>query len=105
MTSSYRGRSIPPFGGGVLIGQRQDSKPSTSRRSNAVPPKWRLTCPYCGMSRGVSPVPDAWSAAVVEAVCEFTANAIDADADGEHVIDMDQVADQVARTNERPSFY
>ena len=67
LTSSYRGRSIPPFGGGVLIGQRQDSKPSTSRRSNAVPPKWRLTCPYCGMSRRVSPVPDAWSAAVTVA--------------------------------------
>jgi hypothetical protein len=40
---------------------------------------------------------------LVEAVCELTAKAIEAGSDGEHVIDMDRVADQVARTNERLS--
>jgi hypothetical protein len=41
----------------------------------------------------------------VEAVCELTMKAVNADTDGEHLIDMDQIADQVAKTNERPSFY
>jgi hypothetical protein len=41
----------------------------------------------------------------VEAVCDLTAKALSADADGEHVIDMDQIADHVASTSKRPGFY
>jgi hypothetical protein len=41
----------------------------------------------------------------VEAVCELTMKAAHADTDGEHIIDMDEVADKVAKTSERPSFY
>ncbi len=74
-------------------------------RSKAVPATWNLTCPYCGLSGETHQFLTPGQRRFVEAVCELTAKAIDADTDGEHVIDMDQVADQVAKTNERPSFY
>jgi hypothetical protein len=38
-------------------------------------------------------------------MCELTVNAIHAKSDGEHVIDMDRVADDAAKAGERPSFY
>jgi hypothetical protein len=74
-------------------------------RSKAVPPTWRLTCPYCGTRGGAHQFLTPGQRRFVEAVCELTTEAISRDTDGEHVIDMDQVADQVATTNERPSFY
>jgi hypothetical protein len=74
-------------------------------RSQAVPALWNLTCPYCGVSAETHLFVTPGQRRFVEAVCELAAKAINADADGEHVIDMDQVADQVAETNERPTFY
>jgi hypothetical protein len=55
--------------------------------------------------RGLAPVLTTGQRRFVEAVCELIAKAISDDTDGEHVIDIDRVADQGARTNERPSFY
>lgn len=74
-------------------------------RSKTVPATWNLTCPYCGLSGETHQFLTPGQRRFVEAVCELTMKAIDADTDGEHVIDMDQVADQVAKTSERPSFY
>lgn len=41
----------------------------------------------------------------VEAVCALAEQALYAEQDAEHVIDMDKVADDVQKTGERPSFY
>jgi hypothetical protein len=74
-------------------------------RSQAVPPTWNLTCPYCGVSADAHQFLTPGQRRFVEAVCELTVKAYNADKDGEHVIDMDQVADDVAKTSERPAFY
>jgi hypothetical protein len=74
-------------------------------RSNAVPALWNLTCPYCGTSGETHYFLTPGQRRFVEAVCELTKKAVNADTDGEHTIDMDQVADEVAKTGERPSFY
>jgi hypothetical protein len=74
-------------------------------RSKAVPALWNLTCPYCGVSSETHQFLTPGQRRFVEAVCELTVKAAHADADGKLVIDLDQVADQVAKTGERPSFY
>ena len=74
-------------------------------RSKAVPALWNLTCPYCGMNGETHQFLTPGQRRFVEAVCELAIKAINADTAGEHLIDMDQIADQVAKTNERPSFY
>jgi hypothetical protein len=74
-------------------------------RSKAVPALWNLTCPYCGVSAETHQFMTPGQRRFVEAVCELTMKAAHAGADGEHVIDMDQIADKVARTGDRPSFY
>jgi len=74
-------------------------------RSKAVPALWNLTCPYCGVSAETHQFLTPGQRQFVEAVCGLTMKAVHPDADGEHVIDLDQIADQVAKTGERPSFY
>jgi hypothetical protein len=74
-------------------------------RSKAVPASWDLTCPYCGTSAETHQFLTPGQRRFVGAVCELTMKAAHADTDGKHVIDMDEVADEVARPNERPSFY
>lgn len=74
-------------------------------RSKAVPALWNLTCPYCGTSADTHQFLTPGQRRYVEAVYDLTVKAAHADTDGKHVIDMDQVADQVAKTGERPSFY
>jgi len=74
-------------------------------RSKAVPVSWNLTCPYCGMSGDSYQFLTPGQRRFVEAVCDLTVKAIDANTDGERMIDMDQIADEVGKTNERPRFY
>ncbi len=74
-------------------------------RSKTVPALWDITCPYCGASGGTHLFLTPGQRRYVQAVCELTMKAAHADADGEHVIDMDQVADDVAKASERPHFY
>jgi hypothetical protein len=74
-------------------------------RSTAVPALWNLTCPYCGTSGATHQFLTVGQKRFVEAVCELTWKAFNADADGEHTIDMDAIADNVAKTSERPAFY
>ncbi len=75
-------------------------------RSQTVPPTWNITCPYCGTSAETYQFLTAGQRRFVEAVCELAVKAYNADEVGKHVIDMDQVADQVAaKPSERPSFY
>jgi hypothetical protein len=88
---------------GVFGDERQTCK--WCWRSKAVPALWNLTCPYCGVSAETHQFSTSGQRRFVEAVCELTIKAVHADADGEYTIDMDQVADEVAKTNERPGFY
>jgi hypothetical protein len=74
-------------------------------RSKTVPALWNITCPYCGVSAETHHFLTPGQRRFAKAVCDLTMKAAHADADGKHVIDMDQVADEVAKTGERPSFY
>jgi hypothetical protein len=74
-------------------------------RSKAVPVSWNITCPYCGTGGDTHQFLTPGQRRFVEAVCELTMKALNDDTDGKHMIDMDKVADEVAKTNERPSFY
>jgi hypothetical protein len=75
-------------------------------RSNMVPALWNITCPYCGVSAETHHFLTPGQRRFMKAVCELTVKAIHAEADGKHVIDMDQIADDVEnKTGERPSFY
>lgn len=99
---------LPVFIGSDSLGLFGHQCPVCSKgywRSKAVPALWNLTCPYCGTSAETHQFLTLGQRRFVEAVCELTMKAVHADADGEHTIDMDQVADEVARASERPSFY
>jgi hypothetical protein len=74
-------------------------------RSKAVPPTWGTTCPYCGLRLSTHEFLTEGQRRFVEAVCELTQQALYAEKDGEHMIDMDDVADKVQKTGERPAFY
>src|SRR5262249_34289518 len=75
-------------------------------RSQTVPETWDITCPYCGTSAETFHFLTAEQVRVVRAVCPLAVTASAADAVGQHVIDMDPVADQVAaKPTERPKFY
>jgi len=75
-------------------------------RSQTVPDTWDITCPYCGTSGKTFQFLTAEQVRFVRAVCELAVAAYAADEVGQHVIDMDPVADQVAaKPTERPRFY
>jgi hypothetical protein len=74
-------------------------------RSDRVSQLWDITCPYCGVKTQAYHFLTPGQRRHVEVVCELTMKAVHADTDGEHVINMDQVADDLAKTTERPSFY
>ena len=98
---------LPVFIGSDSLGLFGHQCPSCNGywRSQTAPALWDLTCPYCGTSGGTHQFLTPGQRRFVEAFCELTMNAVQAEGDGEHTIDMDQVSDQVTKTNERPSFY
>src|SRR5207253_926674 len=75
-------------------------------RSQTVPDRWDITCPYWGASGHTFEFLTAEQRRFVRAVCELAVAAFAADEVGQHVIDMDPVADQVTTNpTERPKFY
>ena len=107
-------RSVPPYPNCLTVLIASDSHglfghqcPTCKGywRSQVVPIFWNLTCPYCGVSAETHLFITPGQRRFVEAICDLTMKAYGATKDGEYVIDMDQVADQVAKSSERPSFY
>lgn len=74
-------------------------------RSRAVPSNWPITCPYCGVRADTHHFLTEGQLRYVRACCELIEKAIYAEVDGEHVIDMDEVADAVGKDIEKPKFY
>ena len=64
-----------------------------------------MTCPYCGARGGSHEFLTAGQKALVAKVCEHFNRAVNEFEDGEHHIDVDAVADEVAAGAERPKFY
>jgi len=100
-------QGLPVFVGSDSFGLFGHQCPECSGywRSQAAPSAWNLTCPYCGMDAQTHEFLTPGQQQFVMTVCEVTMRAVRGGVDGEHVIDMDHVADQVAKTSQRPSFY
>jgi len=66
---------------------------------------WPSTCPYCGIrAQGHEFLTNA-QRLYIQQYCRRLADALEANEDGDHVIDMDAVADAVGKEAEKPPFY
>jgi hypothetical protein len=62
-------------------------------------------CPYCGRRFAAHELLTSAQASYVKQYCDRLRDALDAEQDGVHAIDMDAVADAVGRETEKPAFY
>lgn len=74
-------------------------------RNKAVPHQWPLTCPYCRLRASTHQFLTKGQQRFVEKCCQQVVEALEAEDDGEHVIDMDAIAEEVQNGAERPEFY
>lgn len=66
---------------------------------------WPTNCPYCRLrAHGLEFFTDAQKR-YVQQYCKKLCEALDAPEDGDHIIDMDAVADSVGSAAAKPSFY
>lgn len=70
-------------------------------RTTGGSPRWRMTCPYCGFRDGKHQFLTKEQLKYVETVCALITSAND----GEHVIDMDVIIDDINKGNAKPEFY
>ena len=64
-----------------------------------------MTCPYCGLRAESYAFLTEGQLKYVEACCELVDQAKQSEHDGEHVINMDEVADAVGKDCVKPKFY
>jgi len=62
-------------------------------------------CPYCGLRAGVLDFLTKAQRRYIAQYCETLETALTTDEDGDHVIDMDAVADAAGKGGERPPFF
>lgn len=74
-------------------------------RSGGVPSQWRMTCPYCGVRAETHGFLTKGQLKYVETCCELFEQVMRCKDDGEHIIDMDEVAEAVGKDGPRPKFY
>lgn len=74
-------------------------------RSKGAPSRWRMTCPYCGLRAECHSFRTEGQRKYLCACVDLARKAMESDHDGEHVIDMDQVADAVGKEGLKPPFY
>jgi hypothetical protein len=73
-------------------------------RSNGVPSRWPMTCPYCGNRNSTQNFLTQGQIQYVEEYCRRAADAY-ASADGEYLLDMDEVASVAGTDAPKPRFY
>lgn len=74
-------------------------------RSGGLPTRWEATCPYCGVALRSHDTLTAGQTAYLVAFCKLVTDALHSEHDGDHAIDMDEVADASISAGPRPSFY
>lgn len=74
-------------------------------RSRGAPSRWRMTCPYCGLRADIHSFLTEGQLKYVKACCELVEDALRSENDGEHVIDMDEVADAIGKEAAKPEYY
>ena len=70
-------------------------------RTTGGSPRWRMTCPYCGFREEKHQFLTKEQLKYVESFCTLIQSADD----GEHVIDMDAIIDDINKGNTKPEFY
>lgn len=73
-------------------------------RSNGVPSRWPMTCPYCGNRASTHFFLTPGQLQYIEEYCRQAAHAYRSP-DGEYVLDMDEVADAVGTSSPKPRSY
>lgn len=66
---------------------------------------WPNVCPYCGMRAEGHNFLTSAQRLYVARYCDELASFLNADSDGEHIIDLDAVADAVGKRTPKPKFY
>ena len=74
-------------------------------RSRGAPSHWQMTCPYCGLRSECHSFLTEGQMKYTSACVDLALKAMQSDDDGEHVIDMHQVADAVGKEGPKPEFY
>jgi hypothetical protein len=74
-------------------------------RSSVAPAKWRMTCSYCGTRYPTFAFRTPGQNKFVHAWCDMIFKAVNSERDGEHVIDIDEIADLTRDPDERPALY
>jgi hypothetical protein len=64
-----------------------------------------MTCPYCGIRAETHAFLTEGQLKYVRACCELLEKALQSERDGEHIVDMDEVADAVGKDLVKPKFY
>jgi len=73
-------------------------------RTDGFPARWATTCPYCGLQAAPHYFLTKGQRNYITECCKLVLEAMDG-ADGEHEVDLDAVADTVAKGSEKPKFY
>ena len=100
----------PPFPGCYLVFIGSDSEGKFGHECPACKGYWRdeggtHCCPYCGMREDVHAFLTAAQQSYIQQYCTKMRELLQADKDGEYVIDMDAVADAAGNNAEKPPFY
>ncbi|MBU6464839.1 MAG: hypothetical protein KGK01_09925 [Bradyrhizobium sp.] len=100
----------PPVPGCVPVFIASDSEGKFGFQCPRCDQYWRTKggasiCPYCGVKAGRHEFLSAAQRVYVQLYCEKLDEALSADDDGAHVINMDAVADAAGKNVEKPPFY
>ena len=100
----------PPFPGCYMVFIGSDSEGKFGHECPGCRGYWRdeggtHVCPYCGMREDVHAFLTAAQQSYIQQYCSKMRDLIQADKDGEYVIDMDAVADASGNNTEKPPFY
>ena len=100
----------PPIPGCYMVFIGSDSEGKYGHECAACKSYWRDQagtnfCPYCGVRGEVQEFLTAAQKSYVKEYCEKMTEALAADVEGEHIIDMDAVADAAGNAAEKPPFY
>ena len=99
-----------PPAGWLPVTMASDSEGSFGHQCPACNQYWRSgpwprTCPYCRFRAwGIAFLTNAQKS-YVKQYCQKLREALDAAEDGDHVIDMDAVADAAGKEGQKPAFY
>lgn len=98
---------LPIFIGSDSLGMYGHQCPNCKGywRSKGAPSRWLMTCAYCGLRAECHSFLTEGQRKYTSACVDLALKAMESDHDGEHVIDMDQVADAVGKEGPKTEFY